>query len=60
MIALAVLGKAIVEARLAYQFSPNSYTYGAFLGCLQAYDALNGPSWIDEYEDYRGTIETNE
>jgi hypothetical protein len=43
--ALASLENAIHEAakqsRLAYEFSPNSYTYGSLSACLAAQNALD-------------------
>jgi hypothetical protein len=43
--ALASLDNAISEAvrqsRLAYEFSPNSYTYGSLSACLSAENALD-------------------
>jgi hypothetical protein len=42
--ALALLDDAVLNAvrqsRLAYEFSPNSYTYGSFTGCLAAQNTL--------------------
>jgi hypothetical protein len=35
-----VLGEAVDQAKLAYEFSPNSYSYGALSACLAAEAAL--------------------
>jgi hypothetical protein len=34
------LNKAVEQATLAYEFVPNSYTYGALQACLAAEHAL--------------------
>ena len=35
------LRKAIEQAKLAYQFNPGSYTYGAMSACMAAEKALD-------------------
>jgi hypothetical protein len=36
----AAIREAVLQSRLAYEFSPGSYTYGALSACLAAQDAL--------------------
>jgi hypothetical protein len=38
--AAAELREAVSQARLAYEFSPNSYTYGGLNACIAAQEAL--------------------
>jgi hypothetical protein len=43
------LNEAVKEARLAYEFSPGSYTHGAAL--LNA-ATFTEPDWVNEYLDW--------
>jgi hypothetical protein len=36
-----ILRKAVDQAKVGYEFSPNSYSYGALSGCLAAEAALD-------------------
>jgi len=36
----AAIREDVLRSRLAYEFSPGSYTYGALSACLAAQDAL--------------------
>jgi hypothetical protein len=36
-----ILGDAVDQAKLGYDFSPNSYSYGAMSSCLAAEAALD-------------------
>jgi hypothetical protein len=35
------VGEAVRQSRLAYEYSPNSYSYGSLSNCLAAENALN-------------------
>lgn len=43
--------QAVEEAKLAYQFSPSSYTFGA-LHSILSLRLMSGPDWMQEYEAY--------
>lgn len=43
--------QAIEEARLAYQFNPSSYTFGA-LHSILSLRLMSGPDWIKEFEEF--------
>ncbi|HWV44077.1 hypothetical protein [Pseudorhodoplanes sp.] len=43
---------AFEQSRLAYQFSPGSYTYGAMAACLLALSASDEPDWIAEFSEW--------
>jgi hypothetical protein len=50
----AQLAEAVNQARLAYEFSPGSYTFSAFSACLAAQIAMEPPEqadWIAAYLD---------
>jgi hypothetical protein len=48
-----LLGNALAEAKRAYQFAPNSYTYGALTAILIAMMLMGVPDWIEEFTEYR-------
>jgi hypothetical protein len=49
---MKAVNRAVREAKLAYQFSPGSYTFGALNECLSVQDAMRDISWIEEFLDY--------
>jgi hypothetical protein len=50
----SLLNDAIKEARLAYRFNLDSYTYGALSALLNA-AYYTEPDWITEILDYAAT-----
>ena len=51
-----LLVRAVDEARLAYEFSPGSYTYGAYVACMRAVDEITAPDWIAEFNAYHRSL----
>lgn len=48
---------AVQQAKLAYEFSAGSYTFGALSACLAAADALplERPDWIAAFLEHQGS-----
>ena len=50
-----LLDDALERARLAYEFAPGSYTFGALTAVSNAIARLHAPDWIAEFIAYENS-----
>jgi hypothetical protein len=51
---------ALAEARLAYEFGPNSYSYGTFAAIPRVQQEVRRPDWIAEMSAWMGGTDEQE